>query len=96
MDGKIDDMSEEELRARVDAATLGRLQIMQDAIEALIAVSPNPERIRFRLIQSLAAMQNGKVEDTALSWVPDAIVAGANPLAKRFIDACSTNPAIQH
>jgi hypothetical protein len=84
-------MGEEELRARSDAAMLGRLRIMQDVIEALIAVSPNPDYIRLRLEQSLVTIQKERPDDPVLNWVPQAIAAGAKPLAKKFIDACGTS-----
>jgi hypothetical protein len=92
----INDMGEEELRARAEAAMLGRLRIIQDAIEALISVSPNPDSIRLRLEESLAAIKKEMPEDSTLGWVPRAIAAGANPLGKRFIDACGAPLTARH
>lgn len=81
------------MRARAEAAMLGQLQILQAAIEALIAVSPKPDYIEFRLGQALAAIEHAEPENPPLAWVPDAISAGARPVVERFVRACQANLA---
>lgn len=95
MTAGVGEMSMEEMRARGEAAALGQMQIMQAAIEALIAVAPKPDYIQLRLMQCLAAIQNEIPENPALSWVPDAVSAGASPVVERFLAACQANMAAQ-
>lgn len=84
-------MSEEEKKARSEAALLGQLKIMHSAIEGLIATAPQPDFIQLQLMSTLAGIVNHKEEHPSLQWVPEAISAGAGPLAEKFIKACQIN-----
>lgn len=84
-------MSEEELRARGDAALVGQIKIMQAAIASLIAVSPKPDYIQFTLAQAMASLKNAEPDHPAADWAPAAILAGATPVADNFIRACQAN-----
>jgi|GEM_PF-4116013 hypothetical protein len=86
-----ENMTEEELRARAEAATLGQLKIMQAAIAALIAVSPKPDYLQFEITRSLAALTADNDAVPELEWVPDAMRAGAGPVADYFVRAASAN-----
>lgn len=84
-------MSEDELRARSEAAAMGQLQMLRAAVEALIAVSPHPDYIQFRMAQEFAAIANREPQNEILAWVPAAMAAGAKPVLKQFDDASNRN-----
>ncbi|MQX94795.1 hypothetical protein [Sinorhizobium medicae] len=91
----VNSMSEEEMRARAEAYTIGQLKIMQSAIQALIAVSPNPEYIRAHIASAFAALREKAPAHPDLTWAPNAIADGAQPVAEAFLGACDANRGIK-
>ncbi|RUV69664.1 MAG: hypothetical protein EOR26_05145 [Mesorhizobium sp.] len=82
-------MSEEEMRARSEAATIGHLNVLDTVLAALITQSPNPDAIRAMIAQLLENLKAAKEEHPSLAWVPGAILAGASPTAEYLLRACS-------
>lgn len=79
-------MSEEEMRARAEAAAIGQWRILEAAIAALIMTSPHAEVVKSAILGTLGDLEHEKPEHPSLAWAPPAVHAGAKAAAGRILE----------
>lgn len=82
-------MSEEEMRARAEAYTIGKFKIIEVVLAALITQAKNPDIVRSAIVETLNELRHAKPQHPDAAWAPAAIHAGADALGQYLLVYCS-------
>ena len=80
-----EEASEEELRAKSEAAMMGQMMIVESALAALIMQAPHPSRVERAISECLHELAVTQAPHPALAWSTQVMFAGANASADRIL-----------
>lgn len=80
-----DSMSEEEMRAKTEALEMGRMDVLETAIAALITQVPHPDLIEKAISIRLQELKDAEPDHPSVAWSPPFIHMGAESAAERIL-----------